>query len=375
MRGLRKKLLWALVFCAAAIAQAQNTVTVTASNIENALGQKLANGQACFQATTGIGGTPISFQMGGGGLVTNRPVCGSVTNGALSVTLPNTANTVPANVCLNFTVKDLSTNQIVLGAGNGNNGFGCLQPSGNSSQSSWCSGSSTITCNLDNYPPNLTALGIQGLQGPSGVSGTISIGAVTPLNGAAAPTVTNSGSSTAAVINFGIPRGIGWQGAWSSTTTYTMNQGVNYNGSSYVCLADSSLNQEPDLNPTVWQLVAAIGGSLSYPGISSDGSQGLIVAGRVKAGNGPISVLALSSLTGVQQYDTVQVYDSQDCATRTSGKAANCMCMTASGGTCSSWVAMGSSSGSSSITLGLAPASSLSSPRPRALIPPLKTCR
>jgi hypothetical protein len=38
---------------------AQNTMTVTASNIQNVIGQKLATGQVCFQAANGA--APIGF--------------------------------------------------------------------------------------------------------------------------------------------------------------------------------------------------------------------------------------------------------------------------------------------------------------------------
>jgi hypothetical protein len=137
---------------------AQNTMTVTASNIQNALGQKLATGQVCFQATNGA--APIGFQAGGGGQVINRAVCAPVGNGAFSVSLPNTALTVPANICYRLTVKDSATNQVVLGtpptakgAGPGPTGYDCVQPS--PAATSWCGGTS---CNLDNYPPNLAPL-------------------------------------------------------------------------------------------------------------------------------------------------------------------------------------------------------------------------
>jgi hypothetical protein len=144
-------------------------VTVMGANIQNALGQKLAAGQACFQASNNVG-TPISFQAAGGGQVANRPVCTPVGNGAFSVSLANTAQTNPRNVCYRLTVKDSSTNQIVLGSATGEtSGYDCLQTAGSNN---WCSGS---VCDLDNYPPNMAALatvqtGPQGPAGPVGVS-------------------------------------------------------------------------------------------------------------------------------------------------------------------------------------------------------------
>jgi len=49
--------------------------------------------------------------------------------------------------------------------------------------------------------------GASGAMGPTGPSGTITAGGVTSLAYGNAPTVTNSGTSTAAVFNFGIPQG------------------------------------------------------------------------------------------------------------------------------------------------------------------------
>ena len=47
--------------------------------------------------------------------------------------------------------------------------------------------------------------GPQGIQGEDGVAATISIGTVTPLDPGTLPTVTNSGTTTNAILNFGIP--------------------------------------------------------------------------------------------------------------------------------------------------------------------------
>lgn len=49
--------------------------------------------------------------------------------------------------------------------------------------------------------------GLDGPPGPPGTNATITPGAVTSLAAGAAPTVTNVGTPTAAILNFGIPRG------------------------------------------------------------------------------------------------------------------------------------------------------------------------
>ena len=47
-----------------------------------------------------------------------------------------------------------------------------------------------------------------GVTGPTGPSSTLTVGTVTNLSPGAAATVTNSGTSTAAIFNFGIPQGV-----------------------------------------------------------------------------------------------------------------------------------------------------------------------
>ena len=42
-----------------------------------------------------------------------------------------------------------------------------------------------------------------------------------------------------------------FQGAWLSTTTYSLLQSVTYGGSSYVALG-MNLNQYPDTYPLIW---------------------------------------------------------------------------------------------------------------------------
>jgi hypothetical protein len=142
------------VLCALCVelSHAQNFTTVTANNIQDAFGNKLASGQVCFQATTN-GGVPIAFHAGGGGQVINKQKCAAVTNGSFSVSVPNTALTNPVNVCYHVTVKDLSTNQIVLGnAPSGQpSGYDCVQPSG-------------ASFSFDSYVPGLAPLVVSNPQ-------------------------------------------------------------------------------------------------------------------------------------------------------------------------------------------------------------------
>jgi hypothetical protein len=72
------------------------------------------------------------------------------------------------------------------------------------------------------------AQGPQGATGPAGASATIAIGTVTALAAGQNPTVTNSGTSSAAVLNFSIPAGAagstgaqGQQGVAGQRGSYT----------------------------------------------------------------------------------------------------------------------------------------------------------
>ena len=77
--------------------------------------------------------------------------------------------------------------------------------------------------------------------------------------------VTNTGSNTAATLNITIPRGdtgadgdLTWKGGWSSSTTYSTNEAVQYNGSSYIAIANNQ-NVTPTSDTSKWNLMAQAG--------------------------------------------------------------------------------------------------------------------
>jgi hypothetical protein len=96
-------------------AYAQNLTTVSALNIQDINGAKLAAGQLCFLMTD-QNDVPLSAQIGGGGQALRRGYCASVVNGALTATftVPNPANTQPAGIYYRITVRDAATGQEVL---------------------------------------------------------------------------------------------------------------------------------------------------------------------------------------------------------------------------------------------------------------------
>ena len=81
-------------------------------------------------------------------------------------------------------------------------------------------------------------MGVAGGQGPQGSLGPQGIQGVSGLTG---------------------PPGLNWQAAWSSATTYNLNDAVSFNGSSYISLQANNLNHTPGSSPTFWSLLAQVG--------------------------------------------------------------------------------------------------------------------
>jgi hypothetical protein len=220
-----------LLLLAAGFAHAQGSggyvVNVIGSKVQNGAGQLLASGQICFQPTS-QNGVPINFamgsssgQVGGGGQVTDSPICATVTAGAFSLQLASVDKTSPQYVCFATTVR--AAGKVVL-----QNGYQCVQPvaypASGSQPATWCSGT---TCNFDSYEPNLPSQALV-QTGPPGPSGTV----------------------------------INWRGLWSSGTSYNANDGVSYSGVGYVAIA-ASTGSEPDISPSKWAgLAPGAGGTL-----------------------------------------------------------------------------------------------------------------
>jgi len=106
----------------------------------------------------------------------------------------------------------------------------------------------------------------------AGGTTTVDAGTITTLAPGASATVVNSGTTTDAVFDFGIPAGekgdpgdpgatgpVGmvWKDAYVGATAYVVNDAVSYNGSSYICILNSTGNLPTDT--TYWSLVAQKG--------------------------------------------------------------------------------------------------------------------
>ena len=158
-----------ILMCAFAAYGQSGLVTMTGSHTQDAGGNLISNALLCAQVT--VAGSPTSVRVGSGGQVITKPACTAVSNGAFSMTLPDTSMTKPANACLSITITDqLSGNVEISDA--------CVQPSSSTSDptaQSWCSTTTSgpTSCNFDNWSPNLAPqvavqTGPQGAVGPMG---------------------------------------------------------------------------------------------------------------------------------------------------------------------------------------------------------------
>ena len=86
---------------------------------------------------------------------------------------------------------------------------------------------------------------------------------------------------------------ITWQGEWSSATTYTQNQAIQYNGSAYVALQGNS-NLIPSSNASAWSVRAAKGDT-GTTGVAGDA--GTVAVGTTTTGNAGGSASVLNSGT------------------------------------------------------------------------------
>jgi fibronectin-binding autotransporter adhesin len=177
-----KRILAFAFFAALAVnLHAQNLTTVSASNIQDINGSKLAAGQLCFLGTD-QSDNPISFGIGGGGQALRRGYCSGVTAGVVtSFTVPNPASTLPSGIYYRVTVKDSSTGQEVLR-------YAGVTFAG-------------ATFNFDNYQPVIQGASLAPLTGNS-VTGNLAVtgnvaatGTVTGSNIAGGQIVTGAGTT------------------------------------------------------------------------------------------------------------------------------------------------------------------------------------
>ncbi len=185
----------------AVFAQTTHIVGTTIVGGDNA---PLQRGEITMQPTD-ANGNPLNVNLGSsGGLMVPRAAVCLVANGAITTALNGTACTVldttttnPLHFCYKTTILDAVTGWAAPV-------MPCVQPSG----STW---------SFDTYVPPAapTALIAEGPAGPAGPTGptgsngsaTVSVGTTTTGAAGSSAAVANTGSSTAAVLNFTVPQG------------------------------------------------------------------------------------------------------------------------------------------------------------------------
>jgi hypothetical protein len=90
---------------------------------------------------------------------------------------------------------------------------------------------------------------------------------------------------------------ITWQGEWSSATTYTQNEAVQYNGSAYVALQGNS-NLIPSSNASSWSVMTSKGDAGAT---GATGSAGTVTVGTTTTGStgavGDDATIQIGSIT------------------------------------------------------------------------------
>jgi hypothetical protein len=244
-----KKLLLLLAFALCSLGlHAQNLTTISASNITDINGTKLAGGQLCFLITDQQD-NPISVSIGGGGQALKRGYCSPVAAGVVTTfTVPNPASTQPAGIYYRVTVKDSSSGLEVL----------------RYTQVSFTG----ATFNFDNYAP-------QNLGTPAPLSGNSVTGNLS-VTGNVAATGTMTGSN--------IPGAIPGVGSCTNQFVRALSGAAaptcNTVGSSD--LASSLVLATPNLG-------AAIASSLQFNGAAL-GSGATLTVGGTSSTTGGISV-------------------------------------------------------------------------------------
>ena len=112
------------------------------------------------------------------------------------------------------------------------------------------------------YPGPVGATGPAGSQGPAGAAGAIGPAGATGPAGGAGP----QGPTGIA--------GLAYRGTYNSTTNYGLNDGVFFNGSTYISLLASNSGNTPDASPSSWALLAAQGAAGAPGAAGQSGANG-----------------------------------------------------------------------------------------------------
>jgi hypothetical protein len=128
------------------------------------------------------------------------------------------------------------------------------------------------------------ATGPQGPQGPQGVSGATGPQGSQGISGA------TGSQGPAGPVG---PAGLNWKGSWSSLSAYTLNDAIGYDGASWFSVS-ASTNQQPNISPAYWALLASQGA------VGPEGPQGPQGPQGISGATGPQGPQGATGATGPQ---------------------------------------------------------------------------
>jgi hypothetical protein len=99
-----------------------------------------------------------------------------------------------------------------------------------------------------------------------------------------------------------------WRGAWDSGTTYALNNGVSFNGSSYIAVAPGA-GAQPDNSPASWSLLASVGDQGPVGPQGPAGATGITGPQGVAGPQGPQGPQGQSATGRVYRWNMFSTYD------------------------------------------------------------------
>jgi hypothetical protein len=137
--------------------------------------------------------------------------------------------------------------------------------------------------------------GAQGIQGVAGANGTNGAVGATGAQGLTGPTGPQGVAGPSGATGIGLT----WTGVWDAGIAYYINEIVEYNGSSYICiLAHPQTPFPPPIDTFDWELLAATGATGATGLTGPQGSQGIQGATGLTGAAGPQGIQGLTGLQG-----------------------------------------------------------------------------
>src|ERR1022692_4338324 len=96
------------------------------------------------------------------------------------------------------------------------------------------------------------------------------------------------------------PAGLAWRSAWSTTTTYNLNDAVDYSGARYISLVANNKGNAPNNFPADWSLLAQAGAQGATGATGTQGPQGPTGATGATGAQGASGPLGPTGATGAQ---------------------------------------------------------------------------